>query len=355
MQGELSRRADPHGYIRLALAGENEHCRHDGRIARLSRRARRGRSPVDGAGDIDGGCGVGAGGGGARRHAAYAAASAHKNERESEAGGPPKCAHGSILRPPKKEGPARRRPLVGFLLRAEERHHTGDQVRLLRRGAVLLKREGEEDDLVTCPAKESASVLRRVIGEDADRAVVGRDLVHELVSEDRVVEGHGADAGGQSRRDAVDVVGRLVVLGLASVPRDVEVVVDERRGAAGLVEQVLARHEQAPTVVEERLESRLVRGDRVGVRVAREPDDVLEGQHELIRDVVVGIQVPRDEWHAGRCQRAGVEGLDVRVVAVLIDEQRRHSHRDRLHRRRAGHAWIAAGGRRYGRRVGAGT
>ena len=67
-----------------------------------------------------------------------------------------------------------------------------------------------------------------------------------------MVERHRADAvRHRVARHRVTVVGGLVVLGLGAVPVDVQVVVHESGRAGGLVEDVLARHEQPSTAVEE--------------------------------------------------------------------------------------------------------
>ena len=89
----------------------------------------------------------------------------------------------------------------------------------------------------------------------------------------------------RATRHAVDVRGRLVVLRLAAVPRDVQVVLHERRRSGRLVEDVLPRHEQPTAVVEERLERALVRNNRPRVAVPRKPHDVLEREHVVPRQV----------------------------------------------------------------------
>src|SRR6202035_5509705 len=101
------------------------------------------------------------------------------------------------------------------------------EVCLLERGAVFLKGERQEYDLVG-PAERKPVSLGCVIGEDADSRSVGCDLIHERVAQHRRVKRHRADTRGQSAGYLVNVKGLLVVLGLTPIPRDVEIVRYER-------------------------------------------------------------------------------------------------------------------------------
>src|SRR5215208_619785 len=119
---------------------------------------------------------------------------------------------------------------------AEERERALEERRLLRGSAVRLEREPEEDDLVRTAVRQPVR-LPGVVGECRRRRPVRGDLILVRSTEDGVVDRDRPDrARHEIAGDTVNCGRRLVVLRFAPVPRDVEVVVHERRRPGSLVE-----------------------------------------------------------------------------------------------------------------------